>query len=345
VNTGGIDMRESEIFEALYGAEGEKPIRSAVSRLVDLDFGMLDEDLFLRCLRVTCGPSVRVASESPDKLPHDSISRTESAIRRAVRSIKIAAGIPHWKLLPYRLPLIYLTAFYDRFPSDDGRIDRLVAKWIWRGALSGDHENVSDGRVDRLVKSMRKANSAGESLSALLKAVDMSSDFEKLPNNPMRELDKKISLGRASGKVFILALLAANPRRSIGQSQPTLWEADTDFFEHSESSVESSSLPELDPTRIYWSLTDEGNFGSDTVVKVPEMRKKEILSGDTETLRSFLISHDAVALLQTGRIPEFRACRKAILNDWFNEFISDRIGDRVDLRPPIQTIINRQKPS
>jgi len=94
VNTGGVGMRESEIFEALYGGEGEKPIRSAVARLDDLGFGLLDEDIFLRCLRVTCGLSVRDPIDSPDKLPKDSIRRTETALRRAITSISLAAGIP-----------------------------------------------------------------------------------------------------------------------------------------------------------------------------------------------------------------------------------------------------------
>ena len=351
VNTGGVDMRESEIFEALYGGEGDRPIRSAVSRLVDLEFGMLDEDLFLRCLRVTCGASVRVAGESPDKLPSDSIRRTETALRRAVQSIKFGAEIPHWKLLPYRLPLIFLTAFYDRFPGDNSRIDRLVAKWIWRGALTGDHENVSDGRVDRLVKKMREAATAGESVTVLLQTFDESVDFARLPNSPMRELDRKISLGRASGKVFILALLAANPHRSSSPTQSTLSDMDVDddgpaASAPSPGQVEASATDSpLDPGRIYWSLTEEGNVGTDTIIKVSEMHKKEIYSADTETLRSFLLSHQAVEYLNSGSIEQFRSCRKEILECWFEEFMADRIGDRVDLRPAIQSIISQQSSS
>lgn len=348
VNNSGVDMRESEIFEALYGGEGDKPIRSAVSRLSDLGFGMLDEDLFLRCLRVTCGPSVRVASESTDKLPRDSIRRTEAALRRAVQSIKLGAGIPHWKLLPYRLPLIFLTAFYDRFPIDDSRIDRLMAKWIWRGALTGDHENVSDARVDRLVKQMREASSSSDAVTVLLQGSDEPVDFGKLPNSPMRELDQKISLGRASGKIFILALLAANPRRASNAAQPMLWEIDSDDDPLAGSPLclaepaPGSTEPVLDPAKIYRSLTEEGNLGTDTIIKVSEMRRKDIFSADTETLRSFLLNGQAVGHLKSGSIEEFRSCRREILEGWFEEFMVDRIGDRVDLRPAIQKIIGQR---
>jgi hypothetical protein len=333
VNTGGVDMRESEIFEALYGGEGDKPIRSAVSRLCDLGFGQLDEDLFLRCLRVTCGPSVRVASESPDKFPGDSIRRTETALRRTVLSVKLAAGIPHWRLLPYRLPLIFLTAFYDRFPQEDARTDRLIAKWIWRGALTGDHENVSDGRVDRLVKQLRESSSSSEVLAAILPPSSESFDLHQLPNSPIHELDRKISLNRASGKIFILALLAANPRLTSSPAQQTLWEIEDEDDTLAESP--------LDPARIYWSLpeTDEGNPGTDTVIKIPEMKRKDILSGDNATLKSFLLSKEGIEQLKNGSVESFRADRRRILEAWFAEFVADRVGDRVDLRPAIDAIV------
>ena len=333
VNTGGVDMRESEIFEALYGGEGDKPIRSAVSRLCDLGFGQLDEDLFLRCLRVTCGSSVRVASESPDKLPTDSIRRTERALRRTVLSVKLTAGIPHWKLLPYRLPLIFLTAFYDRFPQEDSRIDRQLAKWIWRGALTGDHENVSDGRVDRLVRQMRESSGSSDAVAAILPPSNEQFDLHELPNSPIRELDQKISLNRASGKIFILALLAANPRPMCGPAQQTLWEIEGEDDTLAESA--------LDPTRVYWSLseTDEGNLGTDTIIKLPAMKRKDILSGDTATLKSFLLSGEAVRHLKNGSIENFRADRRKILEAWLAEFVADRVGDRVDLRPAIDAIV------
>ena len=331
VNTGGVGMRESEIFEALYGSEGDRPIRSAVSRLCDLGFGQIDEDLFLRCLRVACGPSVRVASETPDKLPGDSIRRTESALRRAIASITMSAGIPHWKLLPYRLPLIFLTAFYDRFPEMNARVDRLVAKWIWRGALTGDHENVSDGRVDRLVRQMREAHSLSDTVASMLGGPGESFDIDQLANSPLGEIDQAISLNRASGKIFVLGLLAANPRQSCGVTQQTLWTIDAEDEDPTDSS--------LDPAKFYWSLTADGNRGSDTIVKVADMRRKDVMSADSETLRSFLLNGEAIEYLEQDLIEKFRTCRRQILSTWFEEFVADRVGDRVDLRPPIRAII------
>ncbi len=165
---------------------------------------------------------MRDTTDSPEKLPQDSIRRTETALRRATIAISLAGGIPHWGLLPYRLPLIFLTAFYDRFPEQNSRIDRLIAKWIWRGALTADHEDVTDSRVNRLVKQMREATSADDAVINLLAHFEAVA-FDSLENSPLDEIDQKISLSRASGKVFVLGLLAANPRPSDGE-QRTLGE-------------------------------------------------------------------------------------------------------------------------
>ncbi|MCA9123911.1 MAG: DUF262 domain-containing protein [Planctomycetaceae bacterium] len=334
VNTGGIGMRESEIFEALYGNEGDKPIRSAVARLCDLGFGQLDEDLFLRCLRVTCDVPLRDSIDSPEKLPKDSIRRTESALRRTITAISLAAGVPHWKLLPYRLPLVCLPAFYDRFPSEDSRMDRLVAKWIWRGALTGDHEDVTDARVTRLVKQIRDAETSSEAIVGLLshfESLDTDGDFK---NSPLNEIEQKISLSRASGKIFVLGLLAANPRRGPTDAQQLLW---TDDIEDEVEQASNSSA--VDPSKVYRSLTDEGNIGIDTIVRVSGMGKKELICADAETLRSFLLNAEAVEFLAAGSVEDFRSCRRIILTAYFTQFVADRVGDRIDVRPSIRAII------
>ena len=336
VNTGGVDMRESEIFDALYGEEGEKPIRSAVARLCDSGFGQLDEDLFLRCLRVTCGVTRQESIDASTALPPDSIRRTEAAFRRAISCITLSAGIPHWKLLPYRLPLIALTAFYDRFPADDPRIDRLAAKWIWRGALTGDHEGVTDTRVKRLVTRMRQASSPSEAISDLLshfEGVDFSAAQK---NDPLKEIDQKISLGRASGKIFMLGLLAADPQISTSASQAM--PLDDLFEEQMPGDSEPLNSSALDASKFYRSLTDEGHFGSDTVVRIPKMEKKDFFLADEETLRSFLLGIESVDHLDHGRIADFRECRRVMLSEFLRRFVADRLGDRIDIRPSITSL-------
>src|SRR5690606_31688018 len=60
VNTSGVEMLESEVFEALFGGTEAHPIDNACTRLqADTGFGELSSDLFLRCLKVVEGLDVR----------------------------------------------------------------------------------------------------------------------------------------------------------------------------------------------------------------------------------------------------------------------------------------------
>ena len=344
-NTGGVGMRESEIFEALYGDEGDKPIRSSVARLRDLGFGQLDEDLFLRCLRVTCNVSRTDTIDGADNLPPDAIRKTEKALRRAITVISASAGIPHWKLLPYRLPLILLTVFYDKFQSVDNRIDRLVAKWIWRGALTGDHGDVTDARVIRLAKQIREADDPNEVISKLLarfKDLDAKSEHK---NSPTEEIEKEIRLNRASGKIFILGLLAANPTRPTVENQHSLFdlvqEPDEDDLVESNNSVnDNSNTAELDPQTISRSITGHAKFGTDTIIRIPNVQNAEILNAEVDVLHSFLLTPDAVQFIKNDQFAEFRECRGAILRRYFEEFVKDRLGDLTDIRPSISAIVS-----
>ena len=342
VNTGGIAMRESEIFEALYGDEGDKPIRSAVSRLCELGFGQLDEDLFLRC----CGtlyPSLNKTTGTTAKPPSDAMRRTEAALRRAITAIKEAAGIPHWQLMPYRMPLIFLTAFYDRFPEEDPRIDRRLAHWIWRGAFTGDHEDSSNARIQRLVKDLKQAKSASEFVDALLAGSDSDATASALRNNPADEIDQEISLRRAASKVFILGLLAAEPRRPSRERQLELW--DEDSFDgtlddlDNEADQAANASDSLNPSKVYFSLTDQCTLGSAVVIKLPGVRKEEILAADADTLRSFLLDEHAVERLAEGDVEGFLSRRRRILTEYFARFVRDRWGDRIDTRPSIRSIL------
>ena len=108
-----------------------------------------------------------------------------------------------------------------------------------------------------------------------------------------------------------------------------------------ESEDDCEAETPLDPARIYWSLTEEGNFGTDTIIKVPEMRRKDIDLADSESLRSFLLNEETIEYLKSGSIEKFRTSHRQILETWFAEFVVDRLGDQVDLRPEIEAIIAR----
>lgn len=338
VNTAGSKMKESEIFEARYGKEGDKPIRTAVARLTDLGFGELDEDLFLRCLRSTCGITAIESVESPEDTAGDSILRTEKAFRRAVFALQSAAGIPHWKLLPYRLPIIFLTTFFDRFPDHDSRVDRLAAKWVWQGALSGEHQEVTDAKINRLLKETQNFVRADEALSSLLKSMGPK-HLEELANNPVAEFDTLVSMNRASGKIFILGLLAANSITDDQTSQREL-ELDDDSGDQEFSTDHSPSAghSELKLQKILSSIVDGQKYGTDVIIRVDGSNRETLFNADDAVLSSHLLDREAVRLLRNGEVDRFRSHRKRILKDHFQRFVNDRIGDAVDIRPSIKSI-------
>ncbi len=340
VNTAGIGMRESEIFEAQYGKEGVKPIRTAVARMADMGFGTIDADLFLRCLKITCRLAANVSVDSPDVVENNSISRTEKALRRAVAAIQ-SAGIPHWKLLPYRLPLIFLTAFYDRFYTDNSRVDRLAAKWIWQGAISGQHEEISDAYINRLLKQTESFKKPDQAIANLL-ATSSDGQAATFANDPSNEIDKPLSMNRASSKVFVLGLLAANP---VSVAMATQQSFDFEQLEEvlSQDEEEVSSEPANLETllkNLLVSLVGGEQLRTDVVVRVDKLKPETLLANDVDEviLASHLLDREAVRLLNTKDIEGFRTYRRSLLKKYFASFVKDRIGDSIDARPLITSI-------
>lgn len=338
VNSSGVSMRASEVFEARYGKEGNHPIRSAIARLADTGFGCLDEDLFLRCMRYACGLTKQKLIETPEALSSNLIDRTETAIRRSLRLLQLHAGIPTWKLLPYRLPLIVLCAFYDAFPNEDSRLDRLLAKWIWRGALTGDHDDVSDARVERLVKQIRSTSTPDIVFSEMLHKFDDQAG-EMFENDPRKELRRTVNLRRASGKIFALALLAGLPctpfsdedyiDRVVGESEEDL--------DQSENQVD---LPK--ESSLFLSLIDDGKTGADVVIKIADLARSDFtVQSDDSFLRSHFLSKAMIESLENEDLNLFRKLRIELLEDYFAKFVSDRFGDRTDVRPSIKAIVSQ----
>ncbi|MEZ6136750.1 MAG: DUF262 domain-containing protein [Pirellulaceae bacterium] len=348
VNTAGVGMREHEIFEARYGKEGDKPIRTAVARLTDLGFGEIDADLFLRCVRSTCGITAKVSVESPEVVADTSITRTEKAIRRAVYTIQQAAGIPHWKLLPYRMPLIFLSAFYDRFDCEDTRVDRLAAKWIWHGALSGHHD-VTDAYINRLLKQTQLFEKPDDALASLLTNISPL-QVAAFPNNPVAEFEKLISMNRASGKVFVLGLLAAQPKLPEFQTEPEfdlfscLDDADDPVESQREGNEQTHSEP-FNIEKLLLPLVDKAKLGTDVVIRLSGLRKERLLADEVEAsiLDSHLLDRTAIKFLIAGDKDRFREKRRCILERYFQSFVNDRIGDQTDMRPSIKTIAEGAK--
>lgn len=338
VNTGGAEMKESEIFEALYGHEGEQPIRAAVARLADLGFGLLDQDLFLRCLRSTCGTYSPI--NDPRQLPEGSIERTEAALRRAIRTIMAHAGIPKFRLLPYRLPMYILTVFYDQFPAESQRVDDLAARWIWRGALAEAHVDSSDAKVDRLVKFIRSGRNAEITMAQLIELIG-NLDINGCVDSLRKMIDEPINLRSALGKMFLLMLYSANPRTSAGgkYEPPDLFSDDPDDSCNSENDDERES--EIHSSKFYQSIVPDGDTrGTDIVIRLAGMKPSEEMSPTRFDLPSFLLSEECFRSLAAGDIDLFRTQRGQLLQAFAKSFVVSSAGDNASIRPSIPAILD-----
>jgi hypothetical protein len=182
-----------------------------------------------------------------------------------------------------------------------------------------------------------------DAVDALLADIDPDGIASALRNNPADEIDQEISLRRASSKVFILGLLAAEPRRPVRERQLELW--DDGFLDGALDDLEND-VPQaanesdaVNPAKVYFSLTDQRTLGSAVVIRLPGVRKEDILSADADTLRSFLLDEQAVERLAAGDVDGFLSRRRCILAEYFARFVTDRWGDRTDTRPSICSIL------
>ncbi|MEM9693764.1 MAG: hypothetical protein AAGA56_14540, partial [Myxococcota bacterium] len=79
--------------------------------------------------------------------PNDALERTEAALLRTLLFLQGEASVVHQQLLPYRMPLIVLARLFDQHPQVSPRNRQLLVRWFWRGALTGEHGNSSQGAV------------------------------------------------------------------------------------------------------------------------------------------------------------------------------------------------------
>ncbi|MCK6520085.1 DUF262 domain-containing protein [Myxococcota bacterium] len=150
VNNAGIALKDSEVFNALFGADEDQPLARLAEELHrSTGFGKLSEDWLLRCVRAVRDPNPRREFSEQDRPDSALINRVIQALTRACDFIITEAEIPHSALLPYRGTLIVLARLFDLHPQLNPRDRTLLVRWLWRGALSGVHANTSNEVIHR----------------------------------------------------------------------------------------------------------------------------------------------------------------------------------------------------
>ena len=324
VNTSRVEMRDSEVFEALFGDGGHRPIESACARIqTETRFGLLPDDGFLRCLKVVEGMDLRrpIAERESDAtaLPSEAIRRTESALLRTIEFLAGDAGFIHRKLLPYVLPQVVLSRFFDRHPQPTQRTRALLVRWVWRGALSGIHSNSSDASVT--------------GLSSLIGENEFVSAENLLRTVPVEfELPGALTPwygGSARAQMCAIAVLHMDPR-DVGTGEVLRRDAIC------------SLLDEKRIGQVFLDVRGEGESSVARRVFLSNRRALPRLSSATDlVLASHGIDPKAAAALRNDDVASFEQQRARILDRWFRRFFAERCALDENDRPSVVELIRR----
>jgi hypothetical protein len=207
-NTAGVRMLESEVFDALFGRGGSKPLEEICVQLGNEGYGPFEEKWLLSSLKAVAeiDPKRRVAEleQALEKQP-EALFNTKEALRRALGFLISDAKIYHGEFLPYALVMTILARFFHLYPNPSQRTRQLLVRWVWRGALSGEHARSNHANIKRLTDGLGTDES--DAVQFLLKHVSQTWDRSPAKNrwNP----------GAAQTRLLALALLSLRPRSPI----------------------------------------------------------------------------------------------------------------------------------
>lgn len=329
-NRSGVEMTEAEVFQALAGSTSADALTSACRRLEsETGFGAFDPDVFLRCLKIVTGLSLKTSfSRDEDAVRGSdkaSVANTEAALRRTIGFLMDDVEVPHRALLPYGLPILIGAKFFSLHPDPEPRARRLLARWVWRGAVTGQHARSSDADVSTL------RDMIDEDVYASVERL-----LDTIHEGPFYFEPETEGLSWAGGTAVVrlcaLALVALRPRDPV-----------------------RGDIIDLERFRARWT---NGELAKTFVDVDPDVRRGEssvarrVLMADRAmvgrlagaapaVLESHAISPEAAEALLRGDITNFTYLRGLHLDAWIERFVNDRTGmDDVD-RPSIAEILRR----
>ena len=330
-NSSGHPLGQEQVFDALNGARSQgRPtsLRQIVSELAPMGFGLVEEKLLYRLLRVLQGKDViEGKGEGPLRLDDADAERayrtTAEVARRVIQFLKDDVGIPRYDLLPYKQPFVFLGKFFHLHPDPGARSRQLLERWVWRGALTGTHrgDTVSTrATLDRITEGNEEA-----SVQKLLELVKGRPGI--LPN-----VDEAFNFRFAAGKLLALAMLDLRPRDLDNGKLLSIdlaTEAEEPDFpmppivaQHGEANRAFRSIANrlIHPHR-------------------PKLRQRLIEVRDPDVLASHGISEVAAQTLRDGDINGFLWLRGDFLNHHCNQFFARHARWEENDRPSIAALV------
>jgi hypothetical protein len=329
LNTSGVGMKEYEVFSSHQGTTESRRIGSACARLAQNGSGLIETEWFLRCAEAVEGQDARKSNGAGEAASHrpppGAIEHTEVALRRALVFLDEDAGIPHIRLMPYvLLPLVVLARFFHLHPHPHPRTRRLLARWLWRGAVSGVHADC-DSRM--LLAHQQSIDPADEStsLKRLLERVPRELDFP--------DASTPWSLQSARTRLCALALLHLRPRDVATGKVLDLEEL---------LAPEADETGEEDVGRLFHSVSRREQTSVARYVLLAAPQQLELLpEAAPEVLRSHAMDAAAAEALRRQDFEAFERYRARVLNEWLQRFFREQCAVDESDRPAIAHLLRQ----
>jgi hypothetical protein len=332
-NSKGKRLEANEVFEALHSSRGaQRPasLAQVADELTDTHFGRVEDKILYRLLRVLHGADVSERSgDGPLRLGTEesllAYATTASAARSAVQFLKGPAGIGHYKLLPYKQPLVTLGQFFHHHPTPSPRSRELLVRWLWRGALNGSHlgDTVSSRRALALI------NPADESASVQAMLAMVGQRPKATP-----QAEAPFHFRHAAGKLLALAMIDLEPRSLLNGEILSL----TELLEDT-AGTEAAPFPTLlHAARLPPAL---GRSAANRVAHpaATGLRTHLLKVSDENVLRSHGINSLAFEALRAGNLPSFLSQRSRFLASYAAHFFLKRARwDETD-RPALNALV------
>ncbi|HEX8699484.1 MAG TPA: DUF262 domain-containing protein [Myxococcaceae bacterium] len=346
LNSAGKPLRQSEVFNALYGGTSQaqpSDLRELAQHLEELGFGSIDQQWLLKAVLAVRGLNIhqdfRQHLSQDERDVAEALRQTERALRDTIIFIKRDVGIPHVALMPFMLPLAFLARFFHLHPEPSPRSRELLARWLWRGAINARHwgKNPAD------VQATLEAIDSDEEQTVQVLLADVQSGMPLIP-----EPDAPADLLASRTRVGLNALLALGPRdlrsgerldiAALLNQQGSSWVQRVvttvpEELLHSWSEELQGSLQEV--------LAGFSNRIIHPVVP-GEGQLLTLLKGaaaSPEVLRSHGIPPEASEALQRGDLLGFWSARADFLTQHVQAFIESRGRWQESDRPSLQSLI------
>lgn len=315
INQRGRALRSHEVFEALHTSMrgGKGPIIRVHEDLTKLGFGTIDPSYVERCAKaISSGnPDGELQSHLEGKSATEVaklFDRVYASLARTIEFLANDAGVPHLRFLPYGGTLFTLARFFACFPDPHPRTRELLARWFWRGTISGDHR--TDYSADR-----RNWRAIGdEEHGSIRELLRLQPKIE--PTDLPSEL-APFRRGNAASDIETLALAALVPRIVVP----------SESLERG-AEVPLGTLSEGVPSQLV--QPDEGQPRTIAAFLLhPSTTPEALCDGDEATdreamLATHLIEREAFEALSKGETGRFLELRSRSMIAYLREFLADR---------------------